>query len=90
MPETDRVLLSNHSVGMRVLRSMLYMGASMIIQKGRCNRASVAVPSDCHSIHSKNRKFLVDEEYKLYLSNNLNEIRNRIDEMINPVYIHYI
>lgn len=36
-------------------------------------------------VYSKNREFLIDEEDKLYLSANLNEIRNRIDGMIKEL-----
>ncbi|MBP3339067.1 MAG: hypothetical protein J6L69_06665 [Lachnospiraceae bacterium] len=36
-------------------------------------------------MYSKNREYLVDEEDKQYLSNNLNEIKNRIDEMIKCI-----
>ena len=36
-------------------------------------------------MYSKNREYLVDEEDKQYLSNNLNEIKNRIDEMIKGI-----
>lgn len=36
-------------------------------------------------MYSKNREFLVGEEDKQYLSNNLNEIKNRIDGMIKDI-----
>lgn len=36
-------------------------------------------------MYSKNREFLVDEEDKQYLSNNLNEIKKRIDGMIKNI-----
>ena len=36
-------------------------------------------------VYSKNRELLVDEEDSLYLSDNLNEIRNRIDGMIKEL-----
>lgn len=36
-------------------------------------------------MYSKNREFLIDEEDKQYLSDNLNEIKNRIDRMIKCI-----
>ena len=36
-------------------------------------------------MYSKNREYLVDEEDKQYLSNNLNEIKKRIDGMIKDI-----
>lgn len=36
-------------------------------------------------MYSKNREYLVDEEDKQYLSNNLNEIKNRIDGMVKGI-----
>jgi len=36
-------------------------------------------------MYSKNREYLVDEEDKQYLSNNLNEIKNRIDGIIKEL-----
>lgn len=36
-------------------------------------------------MYSKNREYLVDEEDEQYLSNNLNEIKNRIDRMIKEI-----
>ena len=36
-------------------------------------------------MYSQNREYLVDEEDKQYLSNNLNEIKKRIDGMINDI-----
>lgn len=36
-------------------------------------------------MYSRNREYLVDEEDKQYLSNNLNEIKNRIDGMVKDV-----
>ena len=36
-------------------------------------------------MYSKNREYLVDEEDKQYLFNNLNEIKNRIDGMVKDI-----
>ena len=36
-------------------------------------------------MYSKNREYLVDEEDKQYLSNNLNEIKKRIDGMLKGI-----
>lgn len=36
-------------------------------------------------MYSKNREFLVGEEDKQYLSDNLNEIKKRIDRMIKGI-----
>lgn len=36
-------------------------------------------------MYSKNREYLIDEEDKQYLSNNLNEIKNRIDRMVKDI-----
>ena len=36
-------------------------------------------------MYSKNHEYFVDEEDKLYLANNLNEIKNRIDGMIKSI-----
>ena len=36
-------------------------------------------------MYSKNREYLVGEEDKQYLFNNLNEIKNRINEMVKGI-----
>ena len=36
-------------------------------------------------MYSKNREYLVGEEDKQYLSNNLNEIKTRIDEIVKDI-----